>query len=181
MVERCHKPSHPAFKNYGGRGIFVCERWRSSANFLADMGLRPSTEKWKWTLERIDNDKGYSPDNCRWATYKEQCANKRSHGWNKLTAADAPTIRTDPRRYWEIAKDYGVTRSMVGYIKRGISFREEGAAVIERVGGVTKLTHEQVRAIRVDPRRPCRIIAADYGVKRHTVAAIIRRALWRGI
>jgi hypothetical protein len=54
-----------------GRGIGVCERWKEYANFVADMGERPGRE---WTIHRIDNDRGYGPGNCKWATQKEQMA-----------------------------------------------------------------------------------------------------------
>ena len=179
MLTRCTDPRHRSFKNYGKRGIGVCDRWTAYAAFIADMGPRPPGYKYQWTLERIDNERGYSPENCRWATRKEQCANKRSHGWNKLTAVDARVIRMDPRRYGEIAADYGVTRPMIGYIKRGISFREEGAAVIERPSGGDKLTLERAHAIRADPRRPYRILATAYGVSERTIKKVMGGHVWR--
>jgi hypothetical protein len=73
MLSRCHNPRVPAFKNYGGRGITVCERWHKFENFLADMGDPPPG----LTLERVNNDSGYELANCRWATRIEQAANKR--------------------------------------------------------------------------------------------------------
>lgn len=74
MRDRCNNPRNPAYHNYGGRGITVCERWSSFDTFLADMGPRPST---KHSIDREENDLGYSPDNCRWVTKKTQGRNRR--------------------------------------------------------------------------------------------------------
>jgi len=75
MLSRCTSPTKREFPDYGGRGITVCVRWMEFPNFLADMGERPAG----MTLDRIDNDKGYEPGNCRWATPKEQSRNTRAN------------------------------------------------------------------------------------------------------
>lgn len=75
MKRRCLNPNTRYYERYGGRGITVCERWMSFKNFIQDMGPKPSPDL---TLDRTDNNRGYSLDNCRWATRTVQQANRRN-------------------------------------------------------------------------------------------------------
>ncbi len=86
MRDRCNNKNNPVFKHYGARGIAVCERWSDYRNFIADMGYRPSDHH---EIERINNNEGYSPSNCRWATRDEQMLNTRR---NRMVEVEGKTV-----------------------------------------------------------------------------------------
>lgn len=89
MISRCTCKNNEAYQNYGGRGIKVCKRWRIFENFYLDMGDKPAGK----TLDRINNNDDYSPENCRWASPKEQSRNKRNNVW--ITFGEKTQILTD--------------------------------------------------------------------------------------
>lgn len=107
MIQRCHNPNHRAYSHYGGRGIIVCDRWRGVDgffNFIADMGDRPSSQH---SLGRIDNDRPYSPNNCRWETWTQQHRNRRD---NRLV-----TVGDQTKSVAEWAEIYGVLPGRIYY------------------------------------------------------------------
>ena len=121
MKRRCYSPNRKQYKDYGGRGITVCERWRHSfLAFLSDMGERPFL---KAQLDRINNDGNYEPQNCRWTTRKVNIRNGRA---TKLNSKEATVIKllysTGKFSYREIGKVFGVGKWAVGDIVRGESW-----------------------------------------------------------
>lgn len=113
MNERCGNPKHRAYASYGGRGIKVCERWSSFENFLADMGRRPAGHQ----IERKNNDRGYEPENCVWATRKANTRNRRC----------ARTVELDGKKVHllEACERFGVTPStVISRVERGWSLEQ---------------------------------------------------------
>lgn len=100
MRYRCNNPKHDSYRLYGGRGIRICGRWNKFNTFLQDMGTKPTS---KHKLERKDVNGNYEPDNCVWATQKEQCRNKR----NSLT------IGGKSLKQW--AEELGISYSTLYY------------------------------------------------------------------
>lgn len=113
MRDRCNNPNNPSFHNYGGRGIKVCKRWDSFANFLADMGDRPA----QFEIDRENNDGDYKPSNCRWLSRQGNLNNKRSNRflelngethtiaeWSRITGLSWLTIRQRLRYGWTVER-----------------------------------------------------------------------------
>ena len=106
MRARCELPTNKSYSYYGGRGITVCRRWRKFEHFLADMGEAPAG----LSLERLNNDKGYSPENCKWATRAEQMRNQRrtiriSHNGRTQSLSDwADEVGLAPLTIWKRLK-----------------------------------------------------------------------------
>lgn len=103
MNARCYRKTIKCFKDYGGRGIIVCDEWRYSyENFINFMGKRPTS---KHSLDRIDWNGNYEPSNCKWSTKKEQAQNKRGVDWIRFEWGGMPVI--------EISRQYGVSEPWV--------------------------------------------------------------------
>lgn len=104
MKNRCHNTNASDYADYGGRGITVCPEWRGSfesfQKWALSNGFKPDL-----TIERVDTNKGYSPDNCTWATSKEQARNRRSSQWH--------TINGETKLFSEWCEEYGISRSTV--------------------------------------------------------------------
>lgn len=105
MRQRCENPNFNGYGLYGGRGIKVCDEWRDFSRFISDMGRRPTPGH---SLDRIDNESDYRPDNCRWATRKQQQNNRRN------------TVMIDGVPLVEICRALGLSPVTVdGRIRRG--------------------------------------------------------------
>ena len=116
MLNRCNNPKAEGYKNWGGRGITVCERWNKFENFLQDMGEVPEG----LTIDRKDNDGNYEPSNCKWATNKEQVRNNRHTKLNPLKVQVIKKLLKESQlKQWEIAEIFYVNKSTISFIKTG--------------------------------------------------------------
>lgn len=120
MIQRCHNPNAPNYKYYGARGISVCEEWRDSIHNFVEWA-NSNGHREGLTLDRIDNNKGYSPDNCRWATVTEQ---NRNQSTTKLDLEKVNKIRNDTRPNVIIAKEYDIYPGHVGNVKSKLIWKD---------------------------------------------------------
>lgn len=174
MRYRCYNPNNTMYANYGGRGIKVCDRWLGEhgfENFLADMGERPGKE---YSLDRIDVNGDYCPENCRWATQKEQQNNRRSNRnlthngqthtieeWSELTKIHPSTI-------WHRLNDgWTVERALTT-----ADGRERGR----------KLADDEVRYVRKSDKSVAELVAYFNGrVSHRVIFAIIRGETYKNV
>lgn len=134
MLDRCYNAKHVAYKNYGGRGIRVCDSWRSPESFISwidtNLGQRPED----CTLDRIDNDGNYEPGNVRWATRSEQKSNTRQEAQIKGSAMGmarlTEQIVRDCRARWaageaqdKLAAEFGVSKPTMHKALKGKTWR----------------------------------------------------------
>lgn len=111
MKQRCLNKNSIGYKYYGGRGITICEHWiLSFENFLKDMGKKPK----KMTIERINNDKGYFKENCKWVTKQEQDTNKRSNVYVQYDGK-----RMCVAEFWRLTKKNKCYATCLKYVKKG--------------------------------------------------------------
>lgn len=114
MIGRCHQINSGCYERYGGKGVTVCDSWRDFGNFYRDMGKRPSTG---YSIDRIDGNKGYSKQNCRWATSEQQANNRKTNRfitfngerktlsqWARYTGLNKEAIRYRLDTGWPIEK-----------------------------------------------------------------------------
>lgn len=117
MKDRCYNPNCKGYKNYGGRGIKVCDRWFEYSNFLEDMGRKPTS---KHTLERVNNNGDYDPLNCAWRLRKWQSRNRRNV---KMTVAKAREVRMQFNKGYtqkDLAIEFDVSLSVIKGITRTV-------------------------------------------------------------
>ena len=120
MIRRCHSPSHHAFKDYGARGITVCDKWKNFEGFIEDMGFQPEG----LSIERINNDLGYSKENCRWATVTEQARNRRATKLDEDKVMQIKILLKTGVSQNKIASQFSVSRSNIGHIAQGTTWRQ---------------------------------------------------------
>lgn len=149
MQERCNNPNYRAYHRYGGRGIRVHSEWLDFDNFISDMGKKPTS---KHQLDRINNDKDYTPDNCKWSTSKEQNNNRSNNRvvaingikntiseWSRINKVSMGCIYDRIRLGWAIEKAVTVPPNPPGKtFTNGQAYRKNPVPKCNKCGNYTK-------------------------------------------
>lgn len=173
IKQRCYNPEVKQFKNYGGRGIKVCDRWLESFyNFLTDMGAKPSD---KHSLDRYPNNDGnYEPGNCRWATDEQQAHNKRNNV--RIEFNGESMVLTEWARF------FGVTHSSLRLQLNKMSFAEAHSHYSKNFRE-NKLTNDQVNQIRNkygEGMRKCNL-AREFNVSHTLISLIVKNKIYKQV
>ncbi len=166
MLDRCYNQNSTNYPRYGGRGITVCDRWRDGGfkAFFADMGPRPTPTH---SIDRIDNNKGYSPDNCRWATKKQQSRNTRT---NRYLTHNGVTATLS-----EWAEILGISpKTLRGRLYKGISVND----ALKPKSLANTVTGDKAKSVVKDRNDGVGIseLSRRYKIDRNTVKRILKRA-----
>lgn len=165
MMQRCYNPGHHNFKRYGARGIEVCAQWHTVENFVEWANETYDSEKHHKTLDRIDNNNGYSPENCKWSTPKEQSNNRRN--------TSIITLNGVSKSLSEWCDEYDMPVSVVGSRIRVMHWDAEKALT-------TPITHFNERGITVEINGITKTIKEwcdYYGILRTTVYGRVRKGM----
>jgi hypothetical protein len=171
MRYRCEDPGNSSYAKYGGRGITVCKEWSESfESFALDMGFPPTT---KHTLDRKNNNEGYSKDNCRWATRTEQCLNRRTFSNNTTGETGIVLLENGSfnARYDEEKKRYNLGRFTT--LEQAIQYRNEFIRILPIDKGA---------ALRMTERRARRDSATGVkGITKNKDGYLVRTTLSNGV
>lgn len=170
MLNRCYRETYNHYEDYGGRGITVCDRWHTFENFLNDMPPRPSGH----SLERIDNDGNYCPENCRWATQAEQMRNTRK---TKRITANGETKHL---AVW--ARELNSTPSAILYrLENGWTEQDAVTIPIPKRPN-SRLSDDQVREVlRLYPANSLNELAGMFNVSQKTIFNIVNGKIFKDI
>ena len=189
MKQRCHSPNGSSYRNYGARGIRVCDLWRwSFEDFLKDMGERPKG----MSIDRIDNDGDYCPMNCRWATPKEQSRNTRRNvlltfdgrtmtvvAWSEATGIKAATIEMRLAQGW--TTEDALTRPVQYQRPSELMDRTKPGKARGERNARSKLTLAKIQEIRQKRAsgRHWDSLAEEYGLHESTIIRALSGKSWR--